>query len=136
MKKILTNFYVLLFSCVVLFSCKQDFLNTKPLGEVPSSDTWKDGALSEAFVNGIYAGLGNGGFDEQMLSSLSDESVFTHAGRGINTVNEGILNPSNLGWVGGTYEWKSMYNSIRAANVALANLSTATFDDGLKKRLR
>jgi hypothetical protein len=136
MKKILTNFYVLLFSCVVLYSCKEDFLNTKPLGEVPSSDTWKDGALAEAFVNGIYAGLGNGGFDEQMLSSLSDESVFTHAGRGINTVNEGILNPSNLGWVGGTYEWKSMFNSIRAANVALANLSTATFDEGLKKRLR
>jgi hypothetical protein len=136
MKKILTNFYVLLFSCVVLFSCKEDFLNTKPLGEVPSSDTWKDGALSEAFVNGIYSGLGNGGFDEQMLSSLSDESVFTHAGRGINTVNEGILNPSNLGWVGATYEWKAMYNSIRAANVALTNLSTATFDENLKKRLR
>jgi hypothetical protein len=136
MKRILINIYVLLFSCVVLFSCKEDFLNTKPLGEVPSSDTWKDGALAEAFVNGIYAGLGNGGFDEQMLASLSDESVFTHAGRGINTVNEGILNPSNLGWVGGTYEWKNMYNSIRAANVALENLTTATFDESLKKKLR
>jgi hypothetical protein len=136
MKKILINFYVLLFSCVVLFSCKDDFLSTRPLGDVQTSETWKDGALAEAFVNGIYAGLGNGGFDEQMLSSLSDESVFTHAGRGINTVNEGTLNPSNLGWVGATYEWKAMYNSIRAANVALANLPASSIEDGLKKRLR
>jgi len=135
MKKTLHYTYVLLIICAA-FSCKDDFLNTKPLGEVPSTDTWKDGALAEAFVNSNYSALGNGGFDEQMLSSLSDESVFTHAGRGINTVNEGILNPSNLGWTSGTYEWKAMFNAIRGTNVALTNLATATFDEGLKKRLR
>ena len=121
----------------MLTACKKDFLNTKPLDQVPGSETWKDGPLSQAFVNGIYAGLGNGGFDEQMIASVSDEAIFTHAGRSINVVNQGILNPSNLGWVSGSFEWTNMYNRIRAANVALENLPNATFTDkALKDRLQ
>ncbi|HRN57352.1 MAG TPA: RagB/SusD family nutrient uptake outer membrane protein, partial [Agriterribacter sp.] len=127
----------LLTGAITLSSCSKDFLNTKPLGEVSSEDVWKDGPLSEAFITGVYSRLGMGGFDEQMLSSLTDESVFTHPGRGIDIVNEGILNPSNLGWTNGTYEWGSMYSGIRSANVALTNLNTATFDDQqLNDRLR
>ncbi|MHA4844349.1 RagB/SusD family nutrient uptake outer membrane protein [Flavitalea antarctica] len=130
---------------IVLVACKKDFLNTQPLGQVPASEVWKDPALSEAFVNSVYFsndsrgnhGLGNGGFDEQMLASLSDEAIFTHAGRGINTVNEGILNPSNLGWTNYTYEWQNMYEKIRSALIAKENLPIATFEDAaLKDRLR
>lgn len=122
-------------AAVVLGACSKDFLNTKPLGQVQASDTWKDGALSEAFVTDIYNGLGNGGFDEEELSSLSDEAVFTHPGRGINVVNEGTLSPSNPGKVSATYMWgissdnKDMYTKIGAANTALQNLATATFTD-------
>jgi hypothetical protein len=120
-----------------LFSCNKDFLNTKPLTSVPSSDTWKDGPLAQAFVTGVYSGLGMGGFDEQMLAALTDEAVFTHAGRGINIVNEGTLNPSNIGWTNNTYAWTNMYNRIRTANVALEQLPTATFTDtALNNRLR
>jgi len=90
---------------------------------------WTDGSLSEAFVTNIYNGLGNGGWYEQQLSSLSDETVFVHPGRNINIVNEGTLNPTNLGWMDGTYEWGNMYNYIRPCNVALENLKTATFDN-------
>ncbi|MGI8635708.1 MAG: RagB/SusD family nutrient uptake outer membrane protein, partial [Segetibacter sp.] len=75
---------LLIFSSV-LTACKKDFLNTKPVDQVPGSETWKDPALSEAFVFGLYGGLGNGGFEEQMMASVSDEAIFTHAGRGINT---------------------------------------------------
>lgn len=120
----------------LLTACKKDFLNTEPIDQVAASDTWKEGTLAEAFVNGIYAGLGNGGFDEQMIASVSDEAIFTHAGRSINVVNEGTLNPSNLGWVSGNFEWQNMYNRIRTANVALENLPAATFEDNaLKDRL-
>lgn len=122
-------------SCM-LAACKKDFLNTTPFDQVAASSTWSDGSLSEAFVNGIYAGLGNGGFDEQMIASVSDEAIFTHAGRSINVVNEGILNPSNTGWVSGSFEWQNMYNRIRTANVAMENLPSATFEDkALKDRL-
>lgn len=132
-KPILT---VLIVSGALLTSCKKDFLNTKPLTEVPSEDTWKDGALSAAFVNEIYNGLGNGGFDEQELASLSDEAVFTHPGRGINIINEGTVGPSNIGWTNNTYEWGSMYNRIRTCNVALQNLAKAPIDQSLKARLQ
>jgi hypothetical protein len=138
MKKIIKNISVWVMIAGIMFtSCNDDFLDLKPSSEVPSEDTWKDPALSEAFVTGVYAGLGNGGFDEQMLACLTDEAVFTHAGRGINTVTEGTLNPSTIGWTNNTYEWNNMYANIRAANVALTNLATATFDDQvLNDRLR
>ena len=72
-----------------------------------------------------------------MLASLSDEAVFTHAGRGISTVNDGSLSPSNLGWVAATYEWGAMYSRIRGCNLALENLNKATFDGAvLKERLK
>src|SRR6185312_7916955 len=130
MKKI--KIYNLLFaSGLVLFlaSCKKDFLSTIPQTSISSALTWTDGALSEAFVTNIYNGLGNGGWSEQQLASLSDETVFVHPGRGINTINEGTLNPSNTGWQDATYEWGNMYNYIRPCNVALENLKTATFNN-------
>ena len=143
MKKILYCVLIMAVSGSVITACKRDFLNTKPLDKVLSTDTWKDGALAEAFVTGIYAGLGQGGFDEQMSAALSDEAVFTHPSRGINIINEGTLNPSNIGWVNVNYRWgkdggdNDMYAKIRQANVALENLRTATFEDkSLNERLQ
>ena len=119
-----------------LVSCDTEFLDVTPPTEIPSEEVWKDGALAEGFVTGIYAGLQQGGFAEQMLASLTDEAVFTHTGRNINTVNEGSLSPSNLGWVDDTYGWGPMFTRIRATNLALNNLQTATFtDETLKARL-
>ncbi len=123
-------------STVSLTSCDTEFLNVTPPMEIPAENVWKDGALAEGFVTGIYAGLQQGGFSEQMLASLTDEAVFTHTGRNINTINEGSLSPSNLGWVDDTYNWGPMYTRIRAANMAIANLQTASFgDEAMKARL-
>ncbi|MCF0058129.1 RagB/SusD family nutrient uptake outer membrane protein [Dyadobacter sp. CY356] len=121
-----------------LVSCDTDFLDTTPLTEISSELVWKDGALSEAFVTEIYNGLQQGGFSEQMLASLTDEAVFTHTGRNINTINEGSLSPSNLGWEDDTYKWGPMYTRIRACNMALQNLysSTSFTDQVLKDRLK
>jgi hypothetical protein len=63
-----------------LASCDTDFLDVTPPTEIPTEEVWKDGALAEGFVTGIYAGLQQGGFSEQMLASLTDEAVFTHTG--------------------------------------------------------
>ncbi len=114
---------------MLLGSCKKDFLNTVPLTSISSAVVWTDGSLADAFITNIYRGLGNGGWSEQQLASLTDETVFVHPGRGINTINEGTLNPSNVGWQDATYEWGNMYNYIRPCNVALENLKTATFDN-------
>ena len=48
--------------------CSKEFLNQDPLDQVPAEEVWKDPALAAAFVTEIYNGLGNGGFDEQMLA--------------------------------------------------------------------
>ena len=143
MNKILKNISIIACIGMLFTACKRDFLNTKPLDRVSSADAWKDGPLADAFVTGIYAGLGQGGFDEQMLAALTDEAMFTHPGRGINVINEGTLNPSNLGWVNVNYRWgkdggnNDMYSKIRHANLAIENLRTATFNDkALNDRLK
>lgn len=71
--------------CVALpWSCDNEFLSTQPLDRVSSDATWSDGALSQAFIYNVYSFLGYGGFEEQALASISDEAMFTHAGRNID----------------------------------------------------
>ena len=122
----------------ILAGCNDDFLNTSPLTEVPEADVWQDAGLAEAFVTDIYGGLGQGGFDEQMLASLTDEAIFTHPGRGINTITESRSNPADIGWVNSSINWPNMYQRIRACNLAIANLANPGFENtgGIVDRLR
>ena len=129
MKKIKLTIGLLAMLLVITISCKRDFLNTKPLDQISADATWADGPLSEAFVYGVYASLGYGGFEEQALAAYTDEAMFTHAGRNINTFTQGTENASSIAWVSSTYGWDAMYKAIRNANIAIANLPTATFSD-------
>lgn len=129
MKNNLKNIIAALTMGLVMASCNNDFLNVDPLGEISESAVWTDPALAEAFVTGIYQGFGNGGFDEQMLASLTDESIFTHPGRGITTITEARSNPADIGWVNNTIWWGNMYSYIRRANIAIDNLSNTEIED-------
>ncbi|MEM7658541.1 MAG: RagB/SusD family nutrient uptake outer membrane protein [Bacteroidota bacterium] len=121
---------------MVQYSCNTDFLNAPPLDRISSEATWSDGPLAEAFIYNVYSFLGYGGFEEQGLSSVTDEAMFTHAGRNINTFTEGSEQPSNLAWQSATWRWDQMYLAIRSANIAIQELPTATFtDEVLKERL-
>lgn len=121
------GFYLLIFVAIV--GCDDDFVNTKPLNEVPEEEVWADAGLAEAFVIDIYNGFGQGGFDEQMQASLTDEALFTHPDRGINTITESRSNPANQGWINYNYNWGDMYSRIRATNIALTSLEEPMFDD-------
>ncbi|WP_134089437.1 RagB/SusD family nutrient uptake outer membrane protein [Olivibacter sp. XZL3] len=123
---------VLLLTTLCLSACNDDFVNTQPLGEVSEEVTWSDGALAEAFVLEVYNGLGQGGFTEEMQSSLTDESMFTHPGRGINTIMESRSNPADQGLIHATYSWSELYKRIRATNIAIKNLTEPKFDDAAK----
>jgi len=126
-----TGFFLLL-----LTSCNDDFLNTEPLDSISSEATWADGSLSRAFIYNVYSFLGYGGFEDSGLSSISDEALFTHAGRNIRPFNEGTEDPTNTAWMSPTYQWDAMYLAIRQANVAIGRLPEATFDDtDLRDRL-
>lgn len=123
-KIILSTFIV---ASLVVTSCDDEFVNTSPLDQVSETAVWTDASLAEAFVTEIYAGLGNGGFDEQMLASLTDEASFTHPGRNITTITESRSNPADPGWINGTLSWANMYSRIRASNLALKNLEKPQF---------
>jgi hypothetical protein len=133
MKNRINNIAILLsLSAGLMYSsCKDDFLNTKPLGEISSSTAWSDPSLSEAFVTGIYQGLGNGGLNEEMLAATTDESLFTHSGRDINKVTESSVSSDDLGWFNRQemYRYDDLYKRIRACNIALQNLETPAFAD-------
>lgn len=127
----------LLMALGITTGCDDDFVNTKPLGEVSEADVWVDGGLAAAFVTDLYNGFGLGGFDEQMLASISDEAIFTHPGRNITTITESRVSPENPGWTNNTRSWGSMYARIRDTNLALENLAEPQFDDpDLAERLR
>ncbi len=136
MKKIISNWIMLAFM-ELPFSCNTDFLNTTPLDRVPDETTWNDGPLSQAFVFGIYSYLGYGGFEEQMLAAYTDEAMFTHAGRRIEIHTQGTESASNLAWTSpylcmddtDEYQPCPMWEAIRSANVAIANLPDAPFTD-------
>lgn len=127
--KIIHIYLIACLPSIFLASCNDDFVNTQPLGEVPEEVTWSDPALAEAFVFEIYNGLGQGGFDEELQSSLTDESMFTHPGRGINTITESRSNAADQGMIKDTYGWGPLYGRIRAANIAIKNLTEPMFDD-------
>jgi len=126
--------------CLIILSivgCSKDFVGTQPLDEVAESAVWSDAALAEAFVLDIYNGLGQGGFDEQMQASLTDEALFTHPGRGIDIITESRSTPANPGFINYTYQWDDMYRRIRATNIALTKLEEPNFEnaDDLVERL-
>lgn len=118
------NLYLLVFIALFAFACKKDFLDVDSPGQVPAESVWKDPATAQAFVNDIYNGLGNGGFSEQMLASVSDEALFTHPTRGIDLVNNATINPSTLGWVDDTWAYKQMYTRIRACNITIQKITS------------
>jgi hypothetical protein len=138
MKQLTYYFFlvVLVTSMLLPTSCNDNFLDTQPLDKISSNATWADGPLSQAFIYNVYSYLGYGGFEEQALAAYTDEAMFTHAGRNINTFTEGSESPGALAWKSSTYEWGTMYLAIRQANTAIENLPTSTFkDDGLRERL-
>lgn len=137
MKKLKYISVTALSAMLVLAGCNGDFVNTQPLDQLSESTVWTDGALTDAFVTEIYAGFGLGGFNEQMLASLTDETIFTHPGRGITTITESRSNPADPGWINGTLSWPNMYSRIRACNLALSKLEKPQFNDAtLVERLK
>ncbi|WP_235964497.1 RagB/SusD family nutrient uptake outer membrane protein [Pedobacter gandavensis] len=140
MKSTIRNKYILTIAVIAALTsgCKKDFLTVEPPDKISSELVWKDGALAQAFVTDIYGGFNDGGFSEQMLSSVSDESMFTHPNRGIDLVNSSTINPSTLGWVDDTWKYVKMYNRIRACNMTIERLggtNNGLTDQGLKDRL-
>ncbi|MDQ6902331.1 MAG: RagB/SusD family nutrient uptake outer membrane protein [Bacteroidota bacterium] len=103
-------------------SCNKDFLNKNSLTEFSSSSEWGDPALTATFINGIYNQLPSG---IAMNSGNVDESRSRDAD-GLNFNN--MIITQDDGEYGG---WSGAYRAIRDCNVALENISHASFDPTL-----
>jgi len=120
-------------SGALLTSCKKDFLNTTPLNQPSSSTTWADPNLSEAYVTELYNGLFEGLLNQESMDCITDNAIYNFWKMDMMEAN---ISPSNLNWVNHTYEYGEMYSRIRHANIALEQLSKATFDKTLIDRLK
>jgi hypothetical protein len=131
MKQLLKKIYISvgIAGAFTIAACNTDFLNTRPLGEATKDDVWQDQALTEAFVNEIYNGLSSGGFLETMLSSATDETMFTH-NYGMKNMGEATISPTDAEYVTsrGTFRWGELYKRIRACNVFFQNVQRVPFD--------
>ena len=111
---------------ITMSACNHDFLNTKPLDKVSGEAVWSDESLSEAFVTDVYNGLRDGILDQMSFDCQTDNALYSF---GKQDVNEANVSPSNLGTVKNTMEWGAMYQRIRAANIAIFNLTKPKFNN-------
>src|SRR6478735_5653194 len=133
MKRTIKNILPIVIFTVLLSGCNKDFLNTEPLDKPPASTVWADPSLSEAFVTDIYNVYHDGLLNQESMDCITDNCLYNF---GRMDIMEGNISPGATGWVNNTYEWAEMYKRIRATNVALENLASATFDPSLVDRLK
>src|SRR5262245_59556186 len=123
-----------LLCCLVLFSCKKDFLdNTKPEDKISSADVWKSPELAMKVVNGAYQAL-PAGHTWFMMMSATDEGYFA-----FNDLNApytyGLVSPDKLGcvhqslwvWAELDWSWQRVYLNISNINLAIENLDQVPF---------
>ena len=133
MKRIINNLLPIIAIGVLFSACNKDFLNTQPLDKPPASTVWADASLSEAFVTDIYNVYHDGILNQESMDCISDNALYNF---GRADIMEGNVSPGATGWVNNTYEWGEMYLRIRATNLALENLATASFDPAIVDRLK
>ena len=113
---------MLFLTAIIINSCNKDFLNKNSLTEFSSSQEWGDPALTATFINGIYNEIPSG---LAMDAAHVDESR-SRSEDGLNFNN--MIITQDDGEYGG---WTGQYRAIRHCNVALENISKASFDPGL-----
>ncbi|MFT3705074.1 MAG: RagB/SusD family nutrient uptake outer membrane protein [Agriterribacter sp.] len=134
MKRVIKYILPVITAGALFSACNKDFLNTLPLDKPAASTVWADPNLAEAFVTNIYNVYHDGILNQESMDCISDNALYNF---GRAAIMEGGISPSSTGWVNNTYEWGEMYSRIRATNLALENLATASFDvDGLVDRLK
>lgn len=130
------NFICILALLSLTVSCNDDFTNVTPTDGAPESAIWNDPGLAAAAVTNVYENLSTGGFGAEMLSSLTDESVYIHTGSSLNTTTEGRANSSDTGFIAQENQWDYIYVGVRNANLAIKGLQEGDIgDDALRDRL-
>lgn len=122
----------LLFTAI---ACNKDYLEKKPLTEYREEDVWTDQGLVEGFVNDMYLNMRHG-FNEVMLSSMTDESRFIHD-YSTSRVVEGNMSADDMGAANAFGDWNKHYKVIRNCNMFFEKVDKVPFtDESLRTRLK
>ncbi len=106
-------------------SCDADFLETTPMDRIAETDVFRDPALTEANINGIYASV-QMSILKYMKAVFCDEAQRRDNSAALN-FNKCLITQDVIPfWA--LEDWKKIYTNIRKCNVTLEGLSKATFD--------
>ncbi|KQR70179.1 RagB/SusD family nutrient uptake outer membrane protein [Pedobacter sp. Leaf176] len=145
MKAYIKPLYFAFSACLLLSSCKKDFLEVEPTDRISTTSVESDTTIFEAYVlnryigprlqekesEGSNPGFGRG-FEYSMMSSYTDESIYNNDD-GSWLIQRGQISPDNLGSTGSF--WSRSYRGIRECNYALNVLSKIPMSAGHKKMI-
>lgn len=128
----LKHIFGLLFLVVLfLISCKEDFLETKPLTEISEVDLWQDPALVRTFINNIYMGIPEPFRRGRLSANIVDEADY-RGNTSCRDFNNGVISQDRTPrWINIYYHrtWQNFYEYIRYCNVFIENVDKIPFDE-------
>jgi len=123
MKRIILYGWIL----IGLLSCKDEFLERKPLDALSDADVWQDISLAESYVNNIYKDVYDGfrrrhdtwGYGIYLLDAGSDDGKTSFTWSESEKLNFNNYTPADAPL---RYTWSDMYQAIRKANQFLERI--------------
>jgi len=119
---------LLVFTLLLMLSCKKSYLDTKPSTQFAEGDVWTDPNLIQLNMNSIYS-QNPWSFNNTSSSGTSgsvDESRSYDGGNDYNMSNM-LMTADNAGWG----DWNGRYRAIRDCNVFLENIDKLPDDSKL-----
>lgn len=88
----ITSLSIFVIIILILSSCDDEFLNTKPLGEISNASYWKTGSDAEMWINYAYRSLPD--VNDYRFDSMSDDCVGAGdlIAQGLHTPTDNLVN--------------------------------------------
>lgn len=129
--KSIKNILALLFTLLLIGSCKKDFINEPPKDLYTSSALWSDPNLAQTTINMMYMQMGYPSSAMQMSEFCDEAWLCWNWGNGdfikSNIASDGI--PGLGGVHDGALQWANLYKAIRNCNLFLENVNKINFTD-------
>ncbi len=138
---------IILAAALALVSCKDGFLDKKPLDKLSEDAVFNSDLLAEAYVNALYTVLPDP-FQEGNVGCISDEGYFRYGGTSTRYIASGYMDPDNVMYIneGGQAHntrttilniWNRTYQWIYRMNYFLNYIDEkgSQMSDGAKTRL-
>ena len=140
MNKKIATLFVAAFSMLVITSCKRDFLDVPPQGQLTEEQALIDPAAADNLVAGVYNTLysqGTVGLRWAVVNQIASDDADKGStpgdnGFGSKDIDEFSFTTSNENF---NELWKAHYLAISRANKALDILGKSTFDSVTRYRL-